>query len=225
MAEEQQQDDQQKDDSGAKVSDLEARVAELTNKVAEFRTNNTTLAQQIEALKSEKDEASQTAEKATGEAKTMAERIAALESANERAQQEADAARKEARRTTLTNKLQAAGVAAGVQRNAVDRFAQVHLDSLDLTESGGIVVKGENGPRLSTDPKRAGEPMLLSEYIGDVLQSEPFWTAGSSGDGAGGDGHGGNPGAQRTITREQFASADKDTLDKIGKGEIVVSVE
>ncbi len=212
------------DEVAQKLTDLEAKLADTTGQLREFRNNNIALQEQVKSLQTEKDDATKSADKATGEAKSMAERLAALEEANAASTAEAEAAKATARKTTLGNTLTKAGAAVGVDRKALGRFSEAHMDALDIGEDGKVYVKGENGPRISKAPETAGEPMQVKEFAGLVLHDEPFWAAASSGDGAGGDG-GGDGGSVKTITREQFKHANKETMDKVSAGEIAVAVE
>ena len=210
-------------DDALKPADPSSELSDLRAKVGEFRDRNIELDKQkkeLEEKAGQTDAAKAEAEAAKSKGDGLTERLAALETDNAAQKMLAENALAKARRTTLTSALEREGIAQGVDKKAIGRFAQAFTGSLDLDDTENVVIIGENGPAHSR--KAPDKLMPVSEFVGATLEQEPFWTAGSVGDGGPGPGGGGG-GDVTKMSKKQFEDDYSLELEKkVSEGKIIV---
>ena len=200
-------------ESGSFVLDDDVQAAgedikELRTRLDEFRKNNNASKDQIEKLQDSIKAAEEAKKGDEAKAKTEAERIAALEERATKADQAAAAATAKANDAAKLGALEKAGIAQGVDRKAVGRFANAFADQLDVDENDSVVVKGDAETSVTV-------------FVTKSLIDEPFWTAASKGDGGNGDGDE-NKQPVRRITDAEYQNADEATHKGGADGSIEV---
>ena len=212
-----------------------AKLAELSGKVDEFRTNNVKLTEALEKFGNITPEqvAEAQAIQAAKERKELVDSKdidSALDAQEKRLKEDFEAriealngelttTRDNLREVSVTSVLKTEAIAAGVRPEAVDDV--VEAIQAGFTSTNGVLVRGVDGkPVLSTDPSRTGENETVGEFFSSYALQKPFYFNGSGGGGkTAGEGDS-KPGAVRTITREQFQSGEFN--EQITKGEVVV---
>ncbi len=198
------------------------------DKLAEFRENNKALydanAVKDKEIADLKASAAQTAEEqhkaAAAARKTDSERIADLEKANASAQEAAEKSAQEAERTKLRSLIQSTGAAQGVEKTALEDFADIMVDRFSAGEGGNYTLSLGGDTVMS--PEKAGKVADVAEAVGVYLGTDAgrHWLAPSGGDGAGGDGGAG--GGVRTISREEAETNWSNYEKDIAAGKVVV---
>ena len=207
---------------------LRAEADPDIDKLAEFRENNKALYDANAAKDKEiadlKAAAAQTAEKqnkaAAAARKTDSERIADLEKANASAQEAAEKSAQEAERTKLRSLIQSTGAAQGVEKTALEDFADIMVDRFSAGDDGTYALSLGGDTVMS--PEKAGQVADVPEAIGVYLGTDGgrHWLAPSGGDGAGGDGGAG--GGVRTISKEEAEANWSNYERDIADGKVLV---
>jgi DNA repair exonuclease SbcCD ATPase subunit len=201
-------------------------------KLDEFRNNNKALFEanaakekQIADLKAAMEKtntkAAETVANVEKARQTDSERIADLEKKHQEAEEREAKTKAEAARTKLRSAIVATGSEQGVNKGALNDFADLMVDRFAAQEDGShsLALGGET----VMSPTKAGKVADVDEAIGVYLTQDAgkHWLAPSSGDGAGGDGGGGD--GTRTITQEE-ARNNWGTYEKdIASGKVVVA--
>ena len=209
-----------------------AKLADLSTKLEEFRGNNVKLLAQLEKFGDVTPE--QVAEAAETQRKRerqelvdakdidaaldlQEKKLTAAAEARETSLREAlEKTQASLREVSVTSVLKTEAIAAGVRPEAVDDVVgsiQANFES----ENGVLVRMADGKPVFSQDPKRAGENETSAEFFVSYAQQKPFFFNGSGGGGKDNAEQQGRPGAVQTITREQMQSGKfaKQILEKI----------
>ncbi len=201
-----QDDDTYQLDDDVQAADESA--ADLRARLDEFRTNNKAVMKErdelLEAAKKTAADTQETQEKT----KTLQERIDDLEKRASTSDEAAAKANAKAALTATTSALEREGVAQGVDRKAVGRFAEAFRADLEVNDNDEVVVAGDS-------------KTTLSEFVTAKLQQETFWAAASKGDGADGDGDDKKT-VVKKITDEEYTNADEETHKGVADGTIEV---
>lgn len=212
-----------------------AKLADLTTKLDEFRGNNVRLTELLEKFGDITPE--QVAEaQAIKAAKDRQELVdskdieAALDAQEKKLKEDFEAriealsgelttTRDNLREVSVTSVLKTEAIEAGVRPEAVDDVVEAIQKGFE--SSNGQLVRVQDGKAvLSQDPGRVGENQTAGEFFAAYALSKPFYFNGSGGGGGKGTTDDGKPGAVRTITQAQFQSGEFN--EAVGKGEVVV---